>query len=316
MLDFIDRLHQVFVEDPIFALGVFGVFWLILVVIFFRFLSRVTYFYHRKKILNLKRLPRRSTAGKIQKIEHASTSNFLKKIFLVGGYPLLWGAKIYIVFLGILFLGAFLEIVSWFSGLLFFLLGGGLWVLIGWRYQKKEAQKIEQFPLFLQALARSLQAGYTVDLALDFVGGETTEPLRGEVKHIMMDLQLGRSISDAFKNLADRLEHPDVRFLAQSLDIQLQSGANLVALFSKIATHIEEKLKLERDIRSFTSQGKMSGYIVAGLWPLSFLIFWQFSPDHIAVLFDTGMGNFLLLISILFEILGFYMISKLMKIDF
>ena len=85
-------------------------------------------------------------------------------------------------------------------------------------------------------------------------------------------------------------------------------------LFQKIAYMIDEKLKLQRDIKSFTSQGKLSGILIAVLWPLSLAAFSWISPQHTDILFNTSAGQTLLGISILLEALGFFFIWKIITI--
>ncbi len=173
---------------------------------------------------------------------------------------------------------------------------------------------VEQIPLFLQALSNSLQAGYTLPMALDFIADEIEAPLQHEVKTINHQLNLQVPLATALTDFAHKIKNPEVDFFVESTLIQLKTGGNLVKLFNKIAYLIEEKLKLKRDVKSFTSQGKLSGILIAALWPLSVLAFSWLSPTHTEVLFNTPSGQFMLTLSLLLELLGFFFIWKIISV--
>lgn len=173
---------------------------------------------------------------------------------------------------------------------------------------------VEQIPLFLQALSNSLQAGYTLPMALEFIADEIEAPLQHEIKTINHQLNLQVPLATALTEFARKVKNPEVDFFVESTLIQLKTGGNLVKLFNKIAYLIEEKLKLKRDVKSFTSQGKLSGILIAALWPLSVMAFSWLSPTHTEVLFNTPSGQFMLTISLLLELLGFFFIWKIISV--
>ena len=173
---------------------------------------------------------------------------------------------------------------------------------------------VEQVPLFLQALSNSLQAGYTLPMALEFIADEIKSPLQQEVRTINQKLSLQISLSQALTDFAQKVQNPEIDFFVESTLIQIKTGGNLIKLFNKIAYLIEEKLKLKRDIRSFTSQGKMSGLLIAGLWPVSVLAFSWLSPTHTDVLFNTPGGQAMLVLSLILEVTGFFFIWKIISV--
>ncbi|HEY5714278.1 MAG TPA: type II secretion system F family protein [Candidatus Gracilibacteria bacterium] len=191
---------------------------------------------------------------------------------------------------------------------------GSNW-LSNFKHQINGRQKlVSQLPLFLQILQSTLRAGYSLTQSFVFAGREIPEPLAKPVAQLNQDLALQIPTQTALKSFAQSINHPEIDFFTRATCIQIQTGGNLVTLFGKLSHIIEEKLKLQRDIKSFTSQGKMSGLLIAGLWPCSLLIFWWLSPSHVEVLFTTSIGNFLLVLSIILEVIGFWMIWKIINI--
>ncbi len=173
---------------------------------------------------------------------------------------------------------------------------------------------VVQLPAFLQALSSSLQAGYSIQKAFLFLEQEIENPLKNEIQKINNQLSLHIPLEKVLSNFAQKINNPEIYFFTESTIIQLKTGGNLVNLFNKISTLIEEKLKLQRDIKSFTSQGKLSGIFIACLCPISLLFFYFFSPSHMEILLHSSAGNFLLGFSILLESIGFFFIWKIVKI--
>lgn len=173
---------------------------------------------------------------------------------------------------------------------------------------------VAQLPAFLQALASSLQAGYSIQKAFLFLEKEIENPLKNEIRQINNKLSLLIPLETALAHFSKKIDHPEIYFFTESTIIQLKTGGNLIKLFNKISDLIEEKLKLQRDIKSFTSQGKLSGILIACLWPTSLVFFHFFSPSHMEILFHTSAGNLLLGFSILLESIGFFFIWKIVKI--
>ncbi len=173
---------------------------------------------------------------------------------------------------------------------------------------------VTQFPLFLQTLGNALQAGYSFENALSFLAEEVDEPLKNEIKNINQKIKLHISIPDALRNFAKKIDHPDIHFFVESTNIQLKTGGNLIELFQKVTGLLEEKSELQRNIKSFTAQGKMSGILIAILWPVSLFLFSFLSPEHIQILFHTTKGLFLLGLSLALELFGFLFIWKIIRI--
>jgi len=173
---------------------------------------------------------------------------------------------------------------------------------------------IRQIPLFLQTLSNALKAGYSLPQAFQFIAEEIDPPLQNAVQVLNEKLQLHVPIETALEDFARTLHHPDIDFFVESTIIQLRTGGNLVKLFHKVADLVEEKRKLAQDIKAFTSQGKMSGILIAILYPVSLVLFALLAPSHVETLFYTTAGQCLLILSLLLELLGFACIWKIIRV--
>jgi len=176
-------------------------------------------------------------------------------------------------------------------------------------YKKLNAQKT--LPPFLRGLSQTLRAGYSFPQSLAFVAQETPQPLRQSLEEILQEQALHGSMDEGLRRFAQKNPDPEVQFFVQSTNILQKTGGNLVLLFQRLAHLIEERQKLARDLRTFTAQGRLSGVLIAGLWPISLLFFHWLSPVHLKLLLHTPSGHIMLAISILLEVLGGLWIWKI-----
>ena len=173
---------------------------------------------------------------------------------------------------------------------------------------------IRQIPLFLQTLSNAVKAGYSLEQAFVFIAEEIDPPLQQAIEQLNEKGELHIPIEKALEDFGTLLHHPDIDFFVESTILQIHTGGNLVELFHKVSNLVEERRKLAQDIKSFTSQGKMSGILIAILWPVSLVLFSILAPTHIHTLFFTVPGQCLLVISLLLELIGFACIWKIIRV--
>ncbi len=171
-----------------------------------------------------------------------------------------------------------------------------------------------QLPLFLRTLGSTLKAGYSVPQALEFTAQETEDPLKFKLKAGLELLQIKQPLELVLAAWKQDLKVPEFGFLAERLVVQARRGGNLVSVCYSVASLLEDRQKLERDLKSFTAQGKMSGLLMALLWPVSLCLFAWLSPSHTDILFNTPAGRVLLALSLSLELIGFLLIWRLVRL--
>jgi tight adherence protein B len=180
---------------------------------------------------------------------------------------------------------------------------------------KKENRSLQiQLPLLIRSLGSTLKAGYSVPQALVFVAEESQDPIKHRLRVGVRLLALQQPLETVLGDWQRELNSAEFNFLADSLRLQSRSGGDLVELCYSVARLQEERRKLEQDIKSFTAQGKMSGMLMLALWPISLLLFAWLSPSHTDVLFSTTPGRILLISSLMFELVGFFFIGRLVRL--
>ncbi|MGB5391810.1 MAG: type II secretion system F family protein, partial [Thermoanaerobaculia bacterium] len=97
--------------------------------------------------------------------------------------------------------------------------------------------------------------------------------------------------------------------------IQREVGGNLAEILDKISYTIRERFTLQRQIRVYTAQGRLTGYILAAMPILLGLAITALNPEYMAILFEEPMGKVLIAAAAILQFLGFLLIRRIIDIE-
>jgi tight adherence protein B len=170
-------------------------------------------------------------------------------------------------------------------------------------------------PEAIDLLGRAIRAGHPLSSGLKMVAEETREPIAGEFRRTFEEQRFGLPFEDAMMAMADRVTLLDVRILVTAILIQREVGGNLAEVLDNLATVIRARFNIRRQLRTYTAQGRMSGYVLAVLPIAVGTIIYLLNPGYMNVLFSTSIGTFLLVVASVMQIIGFLWIRKIVNID-
>lgn len=172
----------------------------------------------------------------------------------------------------------------------------------------------EQFPNVLDMISRSLKAGHAISSAIQVVGNEMSEPVAGLFKTAYEEQTLGLSMKDSLAQMLERMQSMDLRLFVTAVNIHRDVGGNLSETLEKLAVTIRERIRIRRQVRVYTAQGRLSGYILAFLPIFMATFLYVTSPDYIGELVATKIGWYAVGFAITAQIVGFLLIRKLINI--
>ncbi|EAQ25339.1 MULTISPECIES: type II secretion system F family protein [unclassified Roseovarius] len=157
---------------------------------------------------------------------------------------------------------------------------GGIFTWISMKASKRMALLEEQLPDAIELMVRSLRVGHPFSSAIGIVATEVGDPLATEFGIIADEAAYGRDMGEALKEMAERLDMQDLRFLAVAVTIQQQSGGNLAEILAGLAKVIRARFRLFRRVKAITAEAKWSGKFLSG-FPIMALIGIQvIKPDY------------------------------------
>lgn len=174
----------------------------------------------------------------------------------------------------------------------------------------------ERLPQALDSIAAGLAAGLSFPQAVEYAARESPEPLDTALARVSRRISLGHPVDETLRKLHE--DHPEesLALIVDGIALQRQFGGDLVAMLDETATLLRERVELDREVRAVTSQGRLSGWVVAALVPVSAGLLLFSNPVYIDVLFETVIGQALVVIALVLQLGGWWIISRMVRIRY
>ncbi len=240
----------------------------------------------------------------------------------------LWRANMYIkvadvlVLMGVLAVAGAAAGAVWSGGapLASMLLGVGLGslplVYILWRKRQRLRAFEQQLPEILEMVKSSLDAGHTLQRALQVAVEEASDPVSSELRIVLEQSRLGVPLARALEYMLDRLPDENLRFLVVAVKIQTEVGSSLASIIAELARTIRARERLELRVRVLTAQPRISA-VIGGLMPIVLLFALNFiHRETVTMLFHDPAGLKLIEAAAVLEVLAFLTIYRMMWVDY
>jgi len=166
----------------------------------------------------------------------------------------------------------------------------------------------------LTLLTNGIRAGLSVPQAIGMVVDEMPAPISQEFNLILQQNKIGIPLEECFDNLAKRVPTEDNDMFVSSINILRETGGNLAETFDTIVGVIRERIRLQQKIDTLTASGMFQGLVIA-MMPFGIGCIYAVSdPESMKPLFTTPIGLSLSFLALIFDLAGFIVIMKIVKI--
>lgn len=173
----------------------------------------------------------------------------------------------------------------------------------------------------LMLMSNSLRAGFSFMQSMEMVANEAPAPISSEFARVSKEISLGVPIAEALNGMGARVKSNDLSLVLVAVIIQREVGGALAQLLELIAAVIRERQRIKGEIRTLTSQGRLTGMIL-GCMPFSvaiaILVVGKIvapgEPSFIEPLIHTTLGHMMLAGAFLWQMIGFWIILKIVNI--
>jgi tight adherence protein B len=172
----------------------------------------------------------------------------------------------------------------------------------------------EQFPDTLDMIARSLRAGHSFTSAMQVVSQEMPDPVAKVFRIAHEEQTLGLSVPESLDNMTKSITTLDLRFFITAVNIQRESGGNLSEILEKLGQTIRERFRILGQLRIYTAQGRLSGYILAALPVVMVFVLMVLNPSYLKILFQNKVGIYMVVTALFLQVVGFLVIRKIINI--
>ena len=138
----------------------------------------------------------------------------------------------------------------------------------------------EQLPDAIDLIVRSLKIGHPLSGAMSVVGRELPVPISTEFSSAFEQVTYGQDIPAAFAAMAERVPLQDLGYLSMAIQIQQESGGNLVESLTKLSTVIRSRFRMFRKVKALTAEGRFSAWFLS-FFPIALvLLILLAKPDY------------------------------------
>jgi tight adherence protein B len=209
---------------------------------------------------------------------------------------------------------------TFFAGPLMGLAGASLISYLSLSYLKTREGKRkrafgQQLPDVLTLLVSGLRAGYGLSQALEMIVQQAPKPSSTEFGRVMRGMSLGLSIQASMEELSKRIDSDDLFLVVTAVTVQHELGGNLAQTLDTIGETIRDRIRIKREIATFTSQQRFTGYALAVFPLLIAVALFVINREYMMQLFEPGWIRIVPVVTVLMEVLGFLVMRAIINIE-
>lgn len=186
------------------------------------------------------------------------------------------------------------------------------------QFKKKRRLKAfsNQLPFALDLIKSSLEAGHSLQRALQVVVGEFADPLGVEFRTVLEQSRIGLPLPRALDDMLKRVPEDDLRLLTVAVKVQSEVGSSLAQIVGRLSEIVRIRQRLRLQIRALTAQARMGGWVVGILPVLVLAAFSLIQPDYTHNLFYDPTGQKILKLAMGLDLAAVLTIRRLLKVSY
>jgi len=213
---------------------------------------------------------------------------------------------VWLITIGCAFFGFWLVLGSLvFAMLVFGFLAAVPWYLLR-RMAEKHRQKIEdQLADAMVTLANAVRAGLSLAQSMEILAAQCPKPINAEFHQIVAEYKLGKPLERTLTEAKKRLRSENFALFAAALLASHESGGRLNETVERIAQSVLELQRLERKVLAETAQARKSAVYMAMAPAFILMVYYFVDPVNTTLLFTRMLGQVLLALALVLNVLAY-----------
>jgi len=179
------------------------------------------------------------------------------------------------------------------------------------RSSQVDAQLIDA----LTMINNSMKSGLDIAAGIERIATTMKPPISEEFGLVMNAYRLGTPLETALMDVTLRIRSRTLETAIYAINIQRETGGNLIKTFDQLIMTIREEEKLQKKVKAITSQGRTQIFFLAGFPWLLALMFALMSPKFIGPALANPWGQIVVIILIIWEVIGIFVTKKIVTVD-
>jgi tight adherence protein B len=167
----------------------------------------------------------------------------------------------------------------------------------------------------LGLVSNSLKSGYALMQSLEFAAQQMRAPLATELRRLLREMGLGRSVEEALLDMGRRIDSADLDMVIMAINIQRTAGGNLGEILNNVSFTMRERERIRGEIKTLTSQQRMTGIVIGGLPFFVGALFMFINPAYMSLLFTETIGRVMLMVAVALEGVGVLVMKRILAIE-
>ena len=173
----------------------------------------------------------------------------------------------------------------------------------------------DQLPEALDLLARAVRSGSALSVGLGMIGEEAQDPISSEFAATVDEINLGLTMTEALENLCERVPIADLRFFSIAILVQKETGGNIGEILDNISRLIRERIQFKDHVAALTAEGRLSAMVLIGLPIFMAVYMYLTNYEYLSLLWTDKIGHYMIFGAIILQIVGAYVIKRIVDID-
>jgi len=173
-----------------------------------------------------------------------------------------------------------------------------------------------QLPFALDLIKSSLEAGHSLQRALQVLVGEFADPLGGEFRTVLEQNRIGLPLPRALEDMLKRVPEDDLRLLVVAVRVQTEVGSSLAQIVGRLSEIVRIRQRLRMQIRALTAQARLGGLVVGCLPIVVLFLFSLIQPGYTDQLFHDPTGQKILKFAVGADIAALLTIRRLLRVNY
>jgi tight adherence protein B len=189
-------------------------------------------------------------------------------------------------------------------------------VWFGRRRSKRREAFADQLSPTLQTMISGLRAGYSLPQSLDAVAENSPEPTSEEFDRVITELRLGRSVGEALRDMASRVENEDFEWVIVAIEINSEIGGDLSEILQTVEETLRERQGLRRQIRTLSAEGKASAITIYALPFVTLGVIALGNPGYLEVFYTEFVGFIMLGLAGFLMLVGGLWLRRIIRLKY
>jgi tight adherence protein B len=150
---------------------------------------------------------------------------------------------------------------------------------------------------------------------IERVAATMKPPISEEFGLVLNSYRLGTPLEAALMTMTTRIRSRMLETAIYAINIQRETGGNLIKTFDQLVVTIREEDKLQKKVQALTSQGRMQTYFLACFpWAMA-LLFYIITPDFMRPALANPVGQIVIVFLLIWEAIGIIVTKKIVTVE-